>query len=71
MADKGIEADFIYSSEKQDLAHYREHLGSETVIIDPDRLFMSISGEQILQDPFPIKTIFQRRSNPSSSAPWR
>ncbi len=43
MDDKGIEADFIYSSEKQDLAHYREHLGIETVIIDPDRSFMSIS----------------------------
>ncbi|AHF73560.1 NadR transcriptional regulator / Nicotinamide-nucleotide adenylyltransferase NadR family / Ribosylnicotinamide kinase [Candidatus Sodalis pierantonius str. SOPE] len=52
MADKGIEADFIYSSEKQDLVHYREHLGIETVIIDPDRSFMSISGEQIRQDPF-------------------
>lgn len=52
MDDKGIEADFIYSSEKQDLEHYREHLGIETVIIDPDRSFMSISGQQIRQDPF-------------------
>ncbi|XOD70411.1 MAG: multifunctional transcriptional regulator/nicotinamide-nucleotide adenylyltransferase/ribosylnicotinamide kinase NadR [Sodalis sp. (in: enterobacteria)] len=52
MADKDIEANFIYSSETQDLIHYRENLGIETVIIDPDRLFMSISGKQIRKDPF-------------------
>ncbi|TCV99081.1 multifunctional transcriptional regulator/nicotinamide-nucleotide adenylyltransferase/ribosylnicotinamide kinase NadR [Biostraticola tofi] len=52
MAEKGIEPDLIYSSEAQDVALYREHLGIETLLVDPDRSFMAISGEQIRQNPF-------------------
>nr|WP_256464641.1 multifunctional transcriptional regulator/nicotinamide-nucleotide adenylyltransferase/ribosylnicotinamide kinase NadR [Erwinia amylovora] len=52
MADRGIIADLIYTSEEADAPQFRAHLGVETVLIDPQRSFMNISGGQIRQDPF-------------------
>lgn len=52
MQEKVIEPHFVYTSEAQDAAQYHEHLGIETVLIDPERSFMSISGAQIRNDPF-------------------
>lgn len=52
MEQKGIVPSFIYSSETQDAPRYREHLATETILIDPERSFMNISGSQIRQDPF-------------------
>ncbi|OQV65035.1 hypothetical protein AK51_25450 [Serratia nematodiphila DZ0503SBS1] len=52
MEQKGIVPSFIYSSEAQDAPRYREHLGIETILVDPERSFMNISGNQIRQDPF-------------------
>ncbi|NDL61362.1 multifunctional transcriptional regulator/nicotinamide-nucleotide adenylyltransferase/ribosylnicotinamide kinase NadR [Acerihabitans arboris] len=52
MKEKGIDPGFIYSSEARDVSRYREHLGIETILVDPNRSFMAISGEQIRQDPF-------------------
>lgn len=52
MAEKGIVPSFIYSSELQDAPCYRKYLGIETILIDPERSFMNISGSQIRQDPF-------------------
>ena len=36
--------DRIYTSEEADAPQYMEHLGIETVLVDPKRTFMSISG---------------------------
>lgn len=47
MAEKGIQPDLIYTSEEADAPQYMEHLGIETVLVDPKRTFMSISGAQI------------------------
>ena len=52
MEQKGIVPSFIYSSEAQDAPRYREHLGIETILVDPERSFMNISGNQIRRDPF-------------------
>ena len=52
MREKGITPDFIYSGEKADVPRYRESFGIETVLIDPERTFMNISGRQIRQAPF-------------------
>lgn len=52
MNEKGIVPSFIYSSESQDAPRYREQLGIETILIDPQRSFMNISGRQIRRDPF-------------------
>ncbi|RLM24503.1 trifunctional nicotinamide-nucleotide adenylyltransferase/ribosylnicotinamide kinase/transcriptional regulator NadR [Brenneria alni] len=52
MQEKSIEPNFVYTSEEQDAPQYREQLGIETVLIDPKRSFMSISGSHIRHDPF-------------------
>ncbi|PWC13240.1 multifunctional transcriptional regulator/nicotinamide-nucleotide adenylyltransferase/ribosylnicotinamide kinase NadR [Brenneria roseae subsp. americana] len=52
MQGKSIEPNFVYTSEEQDAPQYRKHLGIETILIDPQRSFMSISGSQIRHDPF-------------------
>ncbi|MCC8375025.1 MULTISPECIES: multifunctional transcriptional regulator/nicotinamide-nucleotide adenylyltransferase/ribosylnicotinamide kinase NadR [Photorhabdus] len=52
MSKKGINPTYIYSSETQDSPRYKEHLGIETILIDPQRSFMKISGRHIRQDPF-------------------
>ena len=52
MTQKGIVPNRVYTSEEQDAAQYSAHLGIETVLLDPQRSFMNISGEQIRQDPF-------------------
>jgi len=52
MSQQGVEPNTIYTSEAQDAPQYREHLGIDTVLIDPQRSFMSISGTQIRQNPF-------------------
>ena len=52
MDQQGIVPSFIYSSETQDAPRYREYLDTETILIDPQRSFMNISGRQIRQDPF-------------------
>ncbi|MGN9277520.1 multifunctional transcriptional regulator/nicotinamide-nucleotide adenylyltransferase/ribosylnicotinamide kinase NadR, partial [Escherichia coli] len=52
MAEKGILPDLIYTSEEADASQYMEHLGIETVLVDPKRTFMSISGAQIRENPF-------------------
>ncbi|QIZ45849.1 multifunctional transcriptional regulator/nicotinamide-nucleotide adenylyltransferase/ribosylnicotinamide kinase NadR [Dickeya zeae] len=52
MAEKGIDPQYVYTSEEQDAAQYKEHLGIDTILVDPKRSFMSISGAQIRQDPF-------------------
>ncbi|MFJ5509330.1 multifunctional transcriptional regulator/nicotinamide-nucleotide adenylyltransferase/ribosylnicotinamide kinase NadR [Pectobacterium jejuense] len=52
MQEKSITPNFVYTSEEQDAAQYREQLGIEAVLIDPQRSFMNISGSQIRHDPF-------------------
>ncbi|PHM28218.1 multifunctional transcriptional regulator/nicotinamide-nucleotide adenylyltransferase/ribosylnicotinamide kinase NadR [Xenorhabdus budapestensis] len=52
MVTKGINPDYIYSSEAQDVSRYKAHFGIETILIDPQRSFMNISGSQIRQAPF-------------------
>ncbi|MDX7987467.1 multifunctional transcriptional regulator/nicotinamide-nucleotide adenylyltransferase/ribosylnicotinamide kinase NadR [Xenorhabdus sp. 12] len=52
LAEKSINPKYIYSSEAQDAAHYKEYFDIETVLIDPQRSFMNISGSQIRQAPF-------------------
>ncbi|AKH62838.1 MULTISPECIES: multifunctional transcriptional regulator/nicotinamide-nucleotide adenylyltransferase/ribosylnicotinamide kinase NadR [Photorhabdus] len=52
MSKKGINPSYIYSSEAQDAPRYKEQLGIETILIDPQRSFMKISGRHIRQDPF-------------------
>lgn len=49
---KNIQPQFIYSGEVDDIAHYKKYLGAEVVLIDPERTFMNISGNQIRQAPF-------------------
>lgn len=50
--EKQIVPDFIYTSERDDAAQYKKFLETETVLIDPERSFMNISGRQIRQAPF-------------------
>lgn len=52
MESKGIVPDRIYTSEESDAAQFTHQLGIETVVIDPERTFMNISGAQIREDPF-------------------
>ena len=52
MQEKGIQPNWIYTSEESDAPQYLEHLGIETVLVDPKRTFMSISGGQIRENPF-------------------
>ncbi len=52
MESKGIVPDCIYTSEESDAAQFTKMLGIETVLIDPKRTFMNISGAQIREDPF-------------------
>ncbi len=52
MADKHIEPDRVYTSEQDDAPIFEQCLGIETVVVDPQRSFMNISGRQIRQDPF-------------------
>ncbi|PHM37026.1 multifunctional transcriptional regulator/nicotinamide-nucleotide adenylyltransferase/ribosylnicotinamide kinase NadR [Xenorhabdus innexi] len=52
MSAKGINPQYIYSSEAQDVPRYKEHFGIETILVDPQRSFMNISGSQIRQAPF-------------------
>ncbi|WMQ74417.1 MAG: Trifunctional NAD biosynthesis/regulator protein NadR [Sodalis sp.] len=49
---KGIEADFIYSSENRISRTIVNIWRLKPSLIDSDRLFMSVSREQICQDPF-------------------
>ncbi|OAT33145.1 multifunctional transcriptional regulator/nicotinamide-nucleotide adenylyltransferase/ribosylnicotinamide kinase NadR [Proteus myxofaciens] len=50
--EKQIVPDFIYTSESDDAEQYKIFLETETVLIDPERSFMNISGRQIRQAPF-------------------
>lgn len=52
LSEHGIAPDCIYTSEAPDAEMYQQHLGIQTVLVDPNRSFMSISGAQIRQDPF-------------------
>lgn len=52
MDEKGIYPSRIYTSEESDARPYREHLGIDTVLVDPRRTFMAISGAQIRENPF-------------------
>ncbi|WP_272694843.1 multifunctional transcriptional regulator/nicotinamide-nucleotide adenylyltransferase/ribosylnicotinamide kinase NadR [Providencia sp. PROV144] len=47
-----INPSFIYSGEANDAPRYKKYLGIETILIDPERTFMNISGNQIRQAPF-------------------
>lgn len=49
---KNIQPQFIYSSEVDDIAHYKKYFSTEVVLIDPEHTFMNISGNQIRQAPF-------------------
>ena len=52
MDSKGIVPGCIYTSEESDAEQFSQLLGIETVVIDPKRTFMNISGAQIREDPF-------------------
>lgn len=52
MAEQQIEADRIYTSETDDAVMFEQYLGIPTVVVDPERSFMNISGRQIRHDPF-------------------
>lgn len=52
MAENGITPSVIYSGDSQDAPVYHEFFGMETLLIDPERSFMNISGGQIRHDPF-------------------
>ena len=52
MKKHNIHPSFIYSGESNDVQRYKKHLGIETILIDPERTFMNISGNQIRQAPF-------------------
>ena len=49
--EKGISPDCVFSSEPQDVQMYRELLNLETILIDPERNFMKVSGTKIRQAP--------------------
>ncbi len=49
--EKGIKPNCVYSSEPQDVAMYKDLFDLETVLIDPERRFMQVSGTQIRQAP--------------------
>ncbi len=52
MLEKGINADLVYTSEVEDVCQFRTWFDIDTVVIDPARSFMKISGERIRQNPF-------------------
>ena len=52
MAEKGITPNWIYTSEAADAPQYLQHLGTEAVLVDPERTYMNISGSQIRENPF-------------------
>lgn len=52
LSDQGIMPDCVYTSETADAEMYQQHLELPTVLVDPSRSFMNISGEQIRQNPF-------------------
>ncbi len=52
VSDQMCIRDRIYTSEEADAPQYLEHLGIETVLVDPERTFMNISGAQIRENPF-------------------
>ncbi|MGK2946294.1 MAG: multifunctional transcriptional regulator/nicotinamide-nucleotide adenylyltransferase/ribosylnicotinamide kinase NadR [Candidatus Malihini olakiniferum] len=52
MQEKAIEPNLVYTSEAQDATQYREHLGIDAVLVDPERSFINISATQIRHDPF-------------------
>ncbi len=58
---KRIQPDLIYTSEEADAPQYMEHLGIETVLVDPKRTFMSISGAQIRETRSATGNIFLRK----------
>jgi HTH-type transcriptional repressor of NAD biosynthesis genes len=83
MDEKGIQPNWIYSSEEADAPQYLEHLGIETVLIDPKRTFMNISGALIRENPFrywdyiptEVKPFFVRTvailgGNPAGNRRW-
>ena len=49
--EKGIEPECVYSSEPQDVTMYKELFNLNTVLIDPHREFMKVSGTQIRKAP--------------------
>ncbi|WP_294611822.1 multifunctional transcriptional regulator/nicotinamide-nucleotide adenylyltransferase/ribosylnicotinamide kinase NadR [uncultured Gilliamella sp.] len=49
--EKGIEPNYVYSSEPQDVAMYKDLFNLDTVLIDPTRQFMHVSGTQIRKAP--------------------
>lgn len=52
MAEKGIQTNWISTSEEADASQYLEHLGIKTALVDPKRMFMNISGAQIRENSF-------------------
>ncbi|MFC0179707.1 multifunctional transcriptional regulator/nicotinamide-nucleotide adenylyltransferase/ribosylnicotinamide kinase NadR [Thorsellia kenyensis] len=50
--EQGIVPDFIYSSELTDTPKYKELFNAKTILIDPKRGVMPISGEKIRLNPF-------------------
>ena len=70
-AGERIQPNWIYTSEESDAPQYLEHLGIETVLVDPKRTFMSISGGQIRENPFRYWEYIPTEVKPFSCAPWR
>ncbi|MXP66813.1 multifunctional transcriptional regulator/nicotinamide-nucleotide adenylyltransferase/ribosylnicotinamide kinase NadR [Pantoea sp. Nvir] len=52
LREKGITPNYVYTSEIADAEMYQQHLGINTMLVDPVRSFMNISGTLIRQDPF-------------------
>lgn len=52
MEEQGIEPNCVYTSEEADASQYPKHLGIKTILVDPKRSFMNISGQLIRHDPF-------------------
>lgn len=50
--NKDIKPHYVFSSEPQDAPLYRKLLDLETILIDPNRSFMNISGTAIRQAPW-------------------
>lgn len=48
-----------------------EHLGIETVLVDPKRTFTSISGAQIRENPFRYWEYIPTEVKPFLCVPWR
>lgn len=52
MEKQGIAPSVIYSGDSRDAPVYRKFFGMETILVDPERTFMNISGSQIRYNPF-------------------